>query len=38
MEESGQLHASAALLPGERTPGPTGWEDEWTPEPVWMWW
>jgi len=33
MEVRGQLHAPAAL-----SPVITGYEAEWTPEPVWMWW
>jgi hypothetical protein len=38
MEVSGQLHASAALLPGKEPPIPSGYEVGWTPEPVWTTW
>jgi len=33
MEVSSHLHALAAL-----PLVPTGWEAEWAPEMVWMWW
>jgi hypothetical protein len=32
---SDQLHASAALPPGEELPVPVGYESGWAPEPVW---
>jgi hypothetical protein len=35
---SGQLHAPAALPPGEKPPVPIGYEVGWTPEPVWTTW
>jgi hypothetical protein len=35
MRVSGQLHAPAALYPGERTPAPIGQEAGWAPDPVW---
>jgi len=39
MEVSGQLHASAALLPGKESLVPIGWEAWWAPQPVWTrWW
>jgi hypothetical protein len=39
MEVSGQLHAPAALLPGEEFQVPIGQKAGWAPEPVWTrWW
>jgi hypothetical protein len=35
---SGQLHAPAALHPGEKPPVSIGWEAGWAPEPVWTTW
>jgi hypothetical protein len=35
MEVSGQLHAPAALPPGEESPVPTEQEAGWNPEPAW---
>jgi hypothetical protein len=35
MDVSDQLHASAALPPGEEHPVPIGYESGWAPEPVW---
>jgi hypothetical protein len=35
MEVSGQLQASAALLPGKETPVTTGWDAGWAPVPFW---
>jgi hypothetical protein len=37
LEESGQLHASAALSPGKEPPVPIGWECGWAQLPVWIW-
>jgi hypothetical protein len=34
MEVSGQLHASAALLPEKEPPVPIEWEAGWAPDPV----
>jgi hypothetical protein len=38
MEVSGQLHASAILLPEKEPLVPIGYEAEWVPEPVWTRW
>jgi hypothetical protein len=38
MEVSGQVHASAALLPGNEPPEPIEYEAGWSPEPVWTTW
>jgi len=38
MEVSGQLHAPAALPPGEEASVPTQQEAGWSPEPVWTQW
>jgi hypothetical protein len=38
MEAKGQLHAPAALLPGNQFAVPIVEEAEWVPEPVWMLW
>jgi hypothetical protein len=39
MEVSGQLHATAALLPGEENLVSIRQEAGWVPEPVWTrWW
>jgi len=35
---SGQLHDTAALLPGKQPLVPTGWEAAWAPEVVWSQW
>jgi hypothetical protein len=35
LEVSGHLYAPVALLPGQETPVPIGYEAEWTSEPVW---
>jgi hypothetical protein len=35
---SGQLHAPAALPPGEEPPVPIGYEAAWATEPVWSRW
>ena len=36
MEARGQIHALAALSPGEKNPVPTEQEAGWTPQTVWM--
>jgi hypothetical protein len=38
MEVSGQLHAPAALTPGQEPPAPNVYEAGWAPEPVWTLW
>jgi hypothetical protein len=38
MEESGQLHALANLLPGKEPLVSIGYEAGWAPEPVWTRW
>jgi hypothetical protein len=38
MEESGQLHAPAALPPGEEPPETIGYEAGWAPESFWIPW
>jgi len=37
-EVSGQLHASAALLPGKEHLVSIGWDFGWAPEQVWKRW
>jgi hypothetical protein len=38
MGVSGQIHASAALSPGEKSLVPIVYGAGWVPEPVWTWW
>jgi hypothetical protein len=38
VEVSGQFHALAILPHRKKSPVPIGYEDGWTPEPVWMLW